>query len=214
MKRYLYSMILAAAAMPAMAAINTVNYQALVRDADGKPVSEKSVGIRFRIVGTQGNIYEETATVKTDAAGMVNCEIGSQNTEDFADIDWNVTGGTKLEVAYDLKGGSNYTTTITSNISSVPTALHALTSADSQELKEGISEINDKLADQANKNENYENAFSEIQTKQADQDNMNENYQNAISELNTKLEDANKVIENLVLTIGQLTSRLEALENK
>lgn len=120
MKRYLYSMILAAAAMPAMAAINTVNYQALVRDADGKPVSEKSVGIRFRIVGTQGNIYEETATVKTDAAGMVNYEIGSQNTEDFADIDWNVTGGTKLEVAYDLKGGSNYTTTITSNISSVP----------------------------------------------------------------------------------------------
>ena len=186
-------MILAAAAMPATAAINTVNYQALVRDANGKPVVETSVGIRFRVVGSEGNLYQETATVKTDAVGMVNYEIGSQNPEDFAGINWNATGGTKLEVAYDLKGGSDYTATITSNISSVPTALHALTSADSQELKEGISEINVKLADQAN---------------------MNENYQNAITELNTKLAEANGVIENLVLTIKDLTNRLEALENK
>ena len=214
MKKILYSMILAAAAMPATAAINTVNYQALVRDANGKPVVETSVGIRFRVVGSEGNLYQETATVKTDAVGMVNYEIGSQNPEDFAGINWNATGGTKLEVAYDLKGGSDYTATITSNISSVPTALHALTSADSQELKEGISEINVKLSDQANMNENYQNAFNEIQTKLADQANMNENYQNAITELNTKLAEANGVIENLVLTIKDLTNRLEALENK
>lgn len=105
MNKLIYSMILAAAATPAMAAVNTVNYQALVRDAEGKPVAEQEIGLQFRIVGARGYLYEETATVKTDASGIVSYEIGTQNPEDFADIAWDIKGGTQLEVSYDLKGG-------------------------------------------------------------------------------------------------------------
>ena len=96
MNKLFYSLILAAAAMPAMAAVNTVNYQVLVRNAEGKPVANSEIGMRFRVVGAEGALYEETASVKTDDAGIASYEIGSQNPEGFASIDWNGMRSTRF----------------------------------------------------------------------------------------------------------------------
>lgn len=171
MKKLIYSALIAASALPAMAAINTVNYQALIRDNAGKPVAEKEIGVRFRVVAEDGFLYEEKATVKTDASGLITYEIGSVNPEDFAAIDWSVEGGTKLEVSYDLNGGSNYTSTLEGNINSVPTALRALTSDDAAALKAPVEAATADIADLKNRAENYENAFNKVKIQIEEQAN-------------------------------------------
>ena len=48
MNKLFYSLMLAAVASPAFASIDTVNYQALVRNEKGEPVANTNVGVRFQ----------------------------------------------------------------------------------------------------------------------------------------------------------------------
>ena len=106
-------------------------YQAVVRDAGNLILNNQAVGMQMTI--QQGSIggttvYQETFTPTTNSYGLVNLEIGSGTvvTGDFAIIDW-ANGPYFIETAVDVTGGTSYAVMGTSELMSVPYALHATT---------------------------------------------------------------------------------------
>jgi hypothetical protein len=102
-----------------------MSYQAVIRNSSNTLVTSTPVGMRIRIL--QGSVtgtmvYSETQTPVTNANGLVTIEIGGGI--DFSAIDWaNVPYFIQTET--DPTGGTNYTITGTSQLLSVPYALHA-----------------------------------------------------------------------------------------
>lgn len=105
-----------------------MSYQAVVRDADGQLVSETEVGMQISILQntTTGTpVYVEIHTPTSNENGLVSIEIGMGATsDDFSSIDWS-TGPYFIKTETDLTGGSNYVISGTSQLMSVPYALHA-----------------------------------------------------------------------------------------
>jgi hypothetical protein len=105
-----------------------MSYQAVVRDAAGELVSDQSVGMRISILQntTTGTaVYVEIHTPTSNENGLVSIEIGTGSTsDDFSTIDWSV-GPYFIKTETDPTGGSNYTISGTSQLMSVPYALHA-----------------------------------------------------------------------------------------
>ncbi len=106
-------------------------YQAVVRDAGNTILNNQAVGMRMTI--QQGSIggttvYQETFAPTTNAYGLVNLEIGSGTviSGDFTTIDW-ANGPYFIETAVDVTGGTSYAVMGTSQLLSVPYALHAKT---------------------------------------------------------------------------------------
>lgn len=106
-------------------------YQAVVRDGGNTILNNQAVGMRMTI--QQGSIggttvYQETFATTTNAYGLVNLEIGSGTvvSGDFTTIDWSA-GPYFIETAVDVTGGSSYAVMGTSQLMSVPYALHAKT---------------------------------------------------------------------------------------
>lgn len=106
-------------------------YQAVVRDAGNTILNNQAVGMRMTI--QQGSIggttvYQETFSPTTNAYGLVNLEIGSGTvmSGDFTTIDWSA-GPYFIETAVDVTGGTSYAVMGTSQLMSVPYALHANT---------------------------------------------------------------------------------------
>lgn len=104
------------------------NYQAVIRNNAGTPVSNQNVGVRMRILqGTASGtpVYTETFAKTTTAQGLVNIEVGNGTSSDnFSAIDWS-NGPYFLEVAADITGGSTYIVIGSSQLLSVPYALHS-----------------------------------------------------------------------------------------
>jgi len=112
-----------------------MSYQAVIRDAANALVTNTQVGMQISIL--QGVTlasprptiaYSETHTPTTNANGLVSFEIGAGApvTGTFAGIDWS-TGTYFIKTETDPTGGENYTITGTSQLLSVPYALHAKT---------------------------------------------------------------------------------------
>ena len=105
-------------------------YQAVVRDASSNPMTDKAVGMQLTIQqGAIGGtaVYTETFAPTTNAYGLVNLEIGTgTSTDDFSAIDWS-NGPYFIETAVDVTGGTSYAVMGTSQLMSVPYALHANT---------------------------------------------------------------------------------------
>lgn len=105
-----------------------MSYQAIVRDASNSLLATQTVGMQISIL--QGSIsgtavYVETQSPSTNTNGLVSIEIGTGTliSGDFTTIDWaNDTYFIKTET--DPAGGTNYTITGTSQLMSVPYALH------------------------------------------------------------------------------------------
>ncbi|NQZ34408.1 MAG: hypothetical protein HRT58_02045 [Crocinitomicaceae bacterium] len=116
-------------------------YQAVVRDAGNLILNNQAVGMRLTILqGSIGGtaIYTETFAPTTNAYGLVNLEIGTgMSTNDFTLIDW-ASGPYFIETAVDITGGVSYVVMGTSQLMSVPYALHAKTAE---------SVINDQVDD-------------------------------------------------------------------
>jgi hypothetical protein len=104
-------------------------YQAVVRDAGNTILNNQAVGIRVTI--QQGSIggttvYQETFAPTTNTYGLVNLEIGSGTvvSGNFTNINWSA-GPYFIETAVDVTGGTSYAVMGTSQLMSVPYALHA-----------------------------------------------------------------------------------------
>lgn len=118
------------------------NYQAVIRDAGNTLVTNQAIGIRMTIQqGAIGGsiVYQEAFAASTNAYGLVNLTIGSGAplAGDFTIIDW-ANGPYFIETAVDISGGTNYAVMGTSQLLSVPYALHA---------QKADSVINDKVDD-------------------------------------------------------------------
>lgn len=105
------------------------NYQAVVNDNTGEPIANTSVSYQISIlqgssVGT--SVYTETHSAITSAKGLTNLVIGEGTlvSGDFSTIDWG-TNVYYLEIEVDVTGGTSYIKLGTSQLVSVPYALHA-----------------------------------------------------------------------------------------
>ena len=104
-----------------------MSYQAVIRNNSNALVTNTQIGMEINIhQGTPSGtvVYTETQTPTTNANGLVSIEIGGGT--GFNTIDW-ANGPYFIETKTDLTGGTSYTITGTSQLLSVPYALHAKT---------------------------------------------------------------------------------------
>ncbi|MCB2222415.1 MAG: hypothetical protein KQI35_18670 [Bacteroidetes bacterium] len=104
-------------------------YQAVVRNNAGEVLENQPVNIRASIHNNAASgtiIYQETHAATTDQFGLVNLEIGygTITIGSFPAIDWG-NGLKYLEIEIDLLQGSGYISMGTSQLFSVPYALHS-----------------------------------------------------------------------------------------
>lgn len=102
-----------------------MSYQAVIRNSNNQLVTNKAVGMRISILqgsATGTTVYTETQTPTTNANGLVSVEIGGG--AGFSAINW-ANGLYFIKAETDPTGGTTYTITGTSQILSVPYALHA-----------------------------------------------------------------------------------------
>ncbi|MCK9312114.1 MAG: hypothetical protein M0P26_07550 [Bacteroidales bacterium] len=104
-----------------------MSYQAVIRNSSNALVTNTQVGMQISILQGSSNgtvVYTESQTPTTNINGLVSIEIGGG--AGFSSIDWaNDIYFIKTET--DPTGGVNYTITGTSQLLSVPYALHAKT---------------------------------------------------------------------------------------
>ena len=119
------------------------NYQAVARNSDGDVIGASNLGIRASIVdiATSSILYAESHTKTTNNLGLFKLEIGGGTviSGDLSSINWGV-GTYSLKIDIDFAGGSDYLPIGSSQILSVPYALHA----------ESANNVDDADADPAN----------------------------------------------------------------
>ncbi len=107
-----------------------MSYQAVIRNSSDQLVTDTQIGMQISILHGSANgtaVYVETQTPSTNANGLVSLEIGAGTTsDDFSSIDW-ANGPYFIKTETDPAGGTSYTITGTSQLMSVPYALHART---------------------------------------------------------------------------------------
>jgi uncharacterized protein (TIGR02145 family) len=113
-----------------------ISYQAVIRDASNELVREAQIGVRISILkgaADGAEIYSETLTPETNANGLVIIEFGEQlMMEDIA----RAEGPYFIKTEIDPTGGSNYTIAGTSQIHTVPFAIHSRTA---ETLRGGVT---------------------------------------------------------------------------
>lgn len=108
-----------------------MSYQAVIRDAGGALLVNQTVGMQISVLfgsPTGSAVFVETHTPTTNANGLVSIEIGGGSTVSgvFASINW-ASGDYYLKTETDPAGGTTYTLSGTTQLLSVPYALHAKT---------------------------------------------------------------------------------------
>jgi hypothetical protein len=118
-----------------------MSYQAVVRNSSNALVVNQAVGMQISII--QGSpsgsaVYVETHVPTANANGLVSLEIGEGTviSGNFSTIDW-ADGPYFIQTETDPNGGTSYSITGTSELLSVPYALHARTA---ETLSGGIVE--------------------------------------------------------------------------
>lgn len=130
-KLYILLITLLVTATAFAQAPDKMSYQAIVRNSGGDLVSSQPVGMQISILQTSTSgtaVFVETHTPTTNINGLVTLEIGTGTlvSGDFTSIDW--PGDTYfIKTDTDPTGDSNYTISGTSQMLSVPYALHAKT---------------------------------------------------------------------------------------
>ncbi len=126
----IYSLLLAVliTTLSLAQAPQTMSYQAVIRDASGSLVTEQEISMKITILQGLADgtvVYIETQTPETNKNGLVSIEIGGG--AGFAAIDWS-EGPYFIKTETDPSGGTAYTITGTSQLLSVPYALHSQSS--------------------------------------------------------------------------------------
>jgi hypothetical protein len=105
------------------------NYQATVRNSSGQLLLNQTVQVKFNILqnsSTGDIVYSENQTANTDDLGQINLVVGQGTapTGTFSTINW---GGGSYYLGIELNSGSGYVNMGTTQLLSVPYALHAKT---------------------------------------------------------------------------------------
>jgi hypothetical protein len=110
-----------------------MSYQAVIRNNSDELVVDTEVGMQISVLQGSASgsaVYVETQTPTSNENGLITIEIGGSEavvvTGDFSAIDWS-NGTYFLKTQTDPAGGTNYTISGTSQLLSVPYALHAKT---------------------------------------------------------------------------------------
>jgi hypothetical protein len=110
---------------------NAFNYSAVARNAAGQPIASTTIGIQITILKTSPtgvSQYSENHFVDTDEFGLFNLVIGTGAVQSgsMAAIIWSIDNY-YLKVDMDATGGTNFLNMGTTQLLSVPYALHAKT---------------------------------------------------------------------------------------
>ncbi len=117
------------------------NYQAIPRNGSGGIYPEQPMGVQISILSDSpsgSTVYTETFNATTTSLGILNLQIGQGTPVNgtFAEIDWG-TNSFYIKVEIDPAGGSTYINMGTTQLLSVPYALHSKTA---ENLSDGITE--------------------------------------------------------------------------
>ena len=107
-----------------------IHYQGLAVGANGKPIKNGTVGLRLSVLDSLpngSNLYTETQSASTDAAGIFSTYLGggTATAGTFTNIPWANGNNKFLKVEMDAQGGTNYQNMGSTQLVSVPYALHA-----------------------------------------------------------------------------------------
>ena len=110
---------------------NKMSYQAVIRNSNNTLVANQAVGARISILKTSPTgsaVYVETQTPTTNANGLASFEIGGGKivSGNFSEINW-AAGPYFVKTEIDPSGGTSYSILGTSQLFSVPYALHSKT---------------------------------------------------------------------------------------
>ncbi|MCP4438756.1 MAG: tail fiber domain-containing protein [Aureispira sp.] len=108
-----------------------LSYQTVIRNASNALVANQAVGVQISVLQGSASgtaVYVETHNPTTNTNGLASFEIGTGTiiTGTFASIDWSA-GPYFIKTETDPAGGTTYSITGTSELLSVPYALHAQT---------------------------------------------------------------------------------------
>lgn len=121
-------------------------YQGVATSNEGVELSNQAISIRASIISGNVNgdfVWQESHSVSTDAFGLFSIVIGQGNSSlqgNFSEIKWQ-ENSYFLKIELDIEGGTDYINIGTSQILSVPYALHAKTSEDSYWEKDSVNNI-------------------------------------------------------------------------
>lgn len=185
-----------------------MSYQAVIRDADGTTVTT-TVGMQISILqGTaEGSaVYAETQTPLPNANGLVSLEIGTGTvvTGTFAEIDW-ANGPYFIKTETDVEGGTNYTISGTSQLLSVPYALHAGT-VENMTI-DGEDEVFDDWDKDAT--DDFDGDYTNLTNTPTIPENVSEltndaGYITSSQNLATMLDEGNDAGDNSILNLNQV----------
>ena len=119
------------------------NYQATVRNSSGALIVNQNVNFKFNIMlnsATSLPVFSETHMAPTDDLGQVNLVIGTgtATTGSFSTINWG-TGNYYLGI--ELNTGAGYVAMGTTQLLSVPYALYANSSGNSQAITPNLASV-------------------------------------------------------------------------
>lgn len=122
-----------------------MSYQAVIRNASDILMTNTQIGMQISILQGSASgtaVYVETQTPTTNANGLVSVEIGVGTliSGDFTAIDW-ANGPYFIKTETDLAGGTSYSIAGTSQLLSVPYALHAKTAENLSGVNTGDQDI-------------------------------------------------------------------------
>ncbi len=121
-----------------------MSYQSVVRDSNGDLVKSASVDMQISILQGAADgavVYAETQAPSTNENGLLSVEIGAGTTsDDFSAINWS-NGPMFVKTEIDIDNDGTYDITSTSELLSVPYAIHAESSANASQLSEEIMNI-------------------------------------------------------------------------
>lgn len=118
------------------------SYQAIIRNSNNTLVSNQTIGLQISLLQGSANgtlVYSETQTPSSNSNGLISLEIGNGivSSGDINIINWE-NGPYFIQTEVDPTGGNSYTINGTTQLLSVPYALHSKTAS---------SSINDKVND-------------------------------------------------------------------
>lgn len=151
MKRFLiFAFVILSWGVTIGQAPDSLSFQAVIRSDDGSLLVEQLVGAK--IIIHQGSadgqvVFSETHADTTNENGLLTLFIGGGNKDigDLSAIDWS-KGPYFIERGIDPEGGTNYQISGTSQILSVPYALHANVADTARNIPQlRVSKIGDTL---------------------------------------------------------------------